>query len=116
MERHSLTVAQSGAHNGYAFVSSTDDFGATWLFKKPNTCDPWSVRVSCSSFLLATKGLGGARAEIYAVLHTLGITVPPGGESIGRMDYALDYLGSDLTLSADHFTMHSSTGWKKHSD
>lgn len=111
-----MTVKESGARNGYAFVASTGDFGATWFFKKPNIYDPWGVRVSCSSFLLATKGLGGARAEIYAVLDALGIAVPIGGESIGRVDYALDYLAPDLTLSADHFIMHSSTGWKKHSD
>jgi hypothetical protein len=111
-----MTVAESGARNGYAFVTSTGDFGATWFFKKPNIHDSRGVRVSCNSFLLATKGLGGARAEIYAVLDALEIDVLRGGESIGRVDYALDFLAPELVLSADHFIMHSSTGWKRHSD
>ncbi|MFD2138213.1 hypothetical protein ACFSLT_28580 [Novosphingobium resinovorum] len=111
-----MTIAESGARNGYAFVASTGDFGATWFFKKPNIYDPWGVRVSCSSFLLATKGLGGARAEIYAVLDALGIVVPPGGESIGRVDYALDFLAPGFVLSSEHFIMPSNTGWKLHAD
>lgn len=111
-----MTVSESGARNGYAFVASTGDFGATWFFKKPNIHDPWGIRVSCNSFLLATKGLGGARAKIYATLDALEISVPLGGESIGRVDYALDFLAPGLVLSAQDFIMHSSTGWKKHSD
>lgn len=102
-----LAVFETGAKGGYAFSATTGEFGATWFFKRPSIHDPWGVRVSCSSFLLATKGLGGARAYMYAVMGALDITLQPNAESIGRVDYALDYLLPDFTLTPEHFVMHS---------
>ncbi|WP_285018662.1 hypothetical protein [Novosphingobium sp. fls2-241-R2A-195] len=102
-----LAVFETGAKGGYAFSATTGEFGATWFFKRPSIHDPWGVRVSCGSFLLATKGLGGARSYIYAVMAALDITLQPNAESIGRVDYALDYLLRDFTLKPEHFVMHS---------
>ncbi|CCA91119.1 hypothetical protein [Novosphingobium sp. PP1Y] len=102
-----LAVFETGAKGGYAFSATTGEFGATWFFKRPSIHDPWGVRVSCSSFLLATKGLGGARAYIYAVMGALDIALQPNAESIGRVDYALDYLLPGFTLTPEHFVMHS---------
>lgn len=102
-----LAVFETGAKGGYAFSATTGEFGATWFFKRPSLYDPWGVRVSCSSFLLATKGLGGARAYIYAVMAALEIALLPDAESIGRVDYALDYLIPDFTLIPEQFVMHS---------
>jgi len=102
-----MTVSESGARGGYAFQASTGAFGATWFFKKPNIYDPWGLRVSCSSFLLATKGLGGARAYIYEVMEALEIALQPEAESLGRVDYALDFLIPEFTLTPEHFVMHS---------
>lgn len=103
----SLSVFEAGARGGYAFSASTGEFGATWFFKRPNIYDPWGVRVSCSSFLLATKGLGGARVSIYSTMVALGIVLRPNAESIGRVDYALDYVAPDFVLWPEHFVMHS---------
>lgn len=109
-----MAVSESGARGGYAFAASTGPFGATWFFKKPNAHDPWGVRVSCNSFNLATNGLGQARAELYRTLELLGIDVPARGESIGRVDYAIDILAPDFTLDPGHFVMHSNASRADH--
>ena len=102
-----MLVSESGAKGGYAFTASTGTFGATWFFKKPNARDPWGIRVSCNSFNLAINGLGRVRADLYGIMDLLGITLTPGGVSIGRVDYALDFLAPTLVLVPDQFVMHS---------
>ena len=102
-----MLVSESGAKGGYAFTASTGMFGATWFFKKPNARDPWGVRVSCSSFNLAINGLGRVRTELYGIMDRLGIALTPNGESIGRVDYALDFLAPTFFLVPDQFVMHS---------
>jgi hypothetical protein len=87
-----MLVAESGTKGGYAFRASTGRTGATWFFKKPNSGDPWGVRVSCGSLMLAELGLGGARAELYRFIDKLGVRIQAQGESIGRVDYAIDFL------------------------
>jgi hypothetical protein len=110
----SMTVSETGARGGFAFIASTGIFGATWFFKKPNPQDPWGVRVSCNSFQLAIQGLGRTRSELYQVLDQLQITVPPGAESIGRVDYAVDFLAPDFELCPGHFVMHSNANRADH--
>ncbi len=100
-------VAESGARGGYAFRCDTGPDGATWFLKRPKPSDPWGVRVSAKSLALALYGLGGVRARLYATMDALGIVVPVGGESIGRVDYAVDVLAPELVLQPDNFVMHS---------
>lgn len=109
-----LEVFESGAKGGYAFMASTGEFGSTWFFKKPNARDPWGVRVSCNSFFLATNGLGEARSQIYRVLAAFGIAPNLGEESIGRVDYALDFLMPDFQLIPELFVMHSNANRSDH--
>ncbi|MBX7495162.1 hypothetical protein K3172_04765 [Qipengyuania sp. 6B39] len=109
-----MLVAASGARGGYAYRVSTGRTGATWFFKKPNPNDPWGVRVSCSSFMLAENGLGRSRAELYAFMDRLGVRVEDGGESIGRVDFAVDILAPELTLRPENFVMHSNANRADH--
>lgn len=102
-----LGVFESGAQGGYAYKATTGQFGATWFFKRPNPSDPWGVRVSCNSFFLAAQGLGEARSRIYATMAALEIALAPNAESIGRIDYALDFMVLGFTLDPEHFVMHS---------
>lgn len=102
-----MMVAESGARGGYAFRCDTGPDGATWFFKRPKPGDPWGVRVSVKSLALALYGLGGVRARLYATLDALSISVPPGGESIGRVDYAVDVLAPGFVLMPENFVMHS---------
>ena len=83
---------------------NTGRTGATWFFKKPNSKDQWGVRVSCGSFMLAEQGLGAARTEIYRTMEQLGVRVQPNGESIGRVDFAVDVLAPDLVLQPKSLT------------
>ena len=110
----SMLVAESGARGGYAFRVSTGALGATWFFKRPTPNQPWGVRVSCNSFMLAERGLGGARADLYGVMDALGIEVPQGAESIGRIDYAIDFLAPELVLVPEQFVMHSNASRQDH--
>lgn len=109
-----LLVAESGARGGYAYRASTGLLGATWFFKRPNPSDPWGVRVSCGSFMLAELGLGRARSEIYRTMEQLGVSVQPHGESIGRIDYAIDIFAPDLVLHPENFVMHSNANRADH--
>lgn len=109
-----LQIKESGAKGGYAFIASTGALGATWFFKKPNAHDPWGVRVSCASFQLAMHGLGGARAHLYETLGQLEVRLGREGESIGRVDYALDFLAPEFTLIKDHFVTHSNANLGEH--
>ncbi|RKQ64138.1 hypothetical protein, partial [Oceanibaculum indicum] len=109
-----MKVAETGARGGYAFRCETD--GAIWFFKRPNPNDPWGVRVSLHSRTLALYGLGGARKVLFDTLESLGIPVAGNGVSIGRVDYAIDFLAPGFVLEADHFVTHSRTRRKDHFD
>ncbi len=111
-----MAVAETGGPGGYAFRCDTGPDGATWFFKRPKAGDPWGVRVSVKALALALYDLGGVRARLYEFLDALEILVPPGGESIGRVDYAVDFLASDFVLEPEHFVMHSHTSRKDHKE
>lgn len=98
-----MLVEESGAQGGYQYRVDTGDFGATWMFKKPNPNDPWGIRVSMKSLPLAIYGLAGARDQIDLFLDRLGIAVPPNGVSIGRVDFAVDILDPEFELVPDNF-------------
>jgi hypothetical protein len=111
-----MLVKESGAPGGYAFTASSGEFGVTWFFKKPNLFDPWGVRISCNSFFLATSGLGLARSKIYDAMASLEIALTDQPESIGRVDYAVDFLIPGFVLTPHHFVMHSNARWKDHTE
>lgn len=100
-----FNVASTGARGGYAFRCDTGALGETWFFKKPSTRDPWGIRVSVSAVRLALKGLHGARTHLEEILHTLGVSIRSGSESISRIDFAMDFLIPDFELVADNFVM-----------
>ena len=109
-----LRVSESGARGGYAFRASTGEFGETWFFKRPNTRDPWGARASSSSFQLAMNGLAKTFANLVETLHRLGIRTRDGEESIGRVDYCLDFLAPDFELDPACFVMHSNSSRADH--
>lgn len=112
-----LQVSESGARGGYAFTCKTGgELGAVWFFKRPKASDPWGVRASCRAFGLAIKGLGGMRSELHATLDALGIVGSGEGESIGRVDYAVDILLPELVLEPKHFVMHSNSNREDNSE
>jgi hypothetical protein len=62
---------------GYRFLLNGGPDGARWAFKKPNSKDPWGVRVTVGSQFLALHGLGAARSHIdYVMEHLASATVP----------------------------------------
>lgn len=113
-----MHVEESGARGGYAFRCDTGPDGATWFFKRNNTGkrDDWGVRVSVKSLALALYGFDGVRDGLYQFMAALGIDVPPGAESVGRVDYAVDILAPDFVLVPDNFVMHSHTNRRDHTE
>lgn len=109
-------VAETGSSGGFRFRCSTGPDGAIWFFKKPNSRDPWGIRVSVRSLSLALYGLGGVRARLYAFLDSLGVTTTPEGVSVGRVDYAMDFLMPGFELMPDNFVMHSHTNRADHEE
>jgi hypothetical protein len=94
---------------GYRFIASGGPMGANWAFKKPNSRDPWGIRVTVGSTFLATHGLRAAKAHIETTLDSLGIRTQASDFSISRVDYCVDVLTQNFELIPDNFVMHSST-------
>ncbi|WP_100259597.1 hypothetical protein [Qipengyuania seohaensis] len=109
-----MLVSESGARGGYAFSVRTELPSAIWFFKKPNPSDPWGVRVSCNSFQLALYGFSQTKAHIHETLESWKIGVGVGGESISRVDYAIDFLAPQLALEPSNFVMHSNCRRAEH--
>ena len=109
-------VAETGARGGYAFRCDTGPFGGIWFFKKPNSRDPWGIRVSLNSLPLAVHGLGWVRNMLYETLAAFGIQTQPDKMSIGRVDYAIDFLMPEFELCADNFVMHARCNRSTHDE
>ncbi|SIN99001.1 hypothetical protein SAMN05444722_0029 [Rhodovulum sp. ES.010] len=93
--------------NGYRFILKGGPLDMTWFFKKPNARDPWGIRLSVGSTLLATQGLGYARAQIDKTLDRLGIRHGAHQVSIGRADFCVDILAPEFELVPENFVIHS---------
>lgn len=104
-----MLVKEGGARGGYAFTVRTESPHAVWFFKKPNPHDPWGVRVSCDSFQLALHGFAETRQQLHSALDSWKVSLPINGESISRVDYAMDFLAPDLNLVPSNFVMHSNS-------
>jgi hypothetical protein len=92
---------------GYSFLLADGPLGAQWAFKKPNPKDPWGVRVTIGSTVLATQGLGVVRAYIADTMSALGMPFEAQQVSIGRADFCVDILAPDFELQPAQFVMHS---------
>ena len=100
--------------NGYRFILQGGPLEVTWFFKKPNARDPWGVRISVGSTLLATQGLGYARAYLNKTLTRLGIRYTADQVSIARADFCVDVLAPEFELMPENFVIHSHTNRADH--
>lgn len=92
---------------GYRYLLRGGTLDASFAIKKPNPRDAWGIRVMIGSELLATQGLGHARAYIAKTLARLGVQFGAHQVSIGRADYCVDVLAPGFELIPDRFVMHS---------
>ncbi|WP_343081439.1 hypothetical protein [Ostreiculturibacter nitratireducens] len=100
--------------NGYRFILKGGPLDVTWFFKKPNARDPWGIRLTLGSTLLATQGLGYARAYIDKTLARLGIRYGAHHVSIARADFCVDVLAPEFDLVPENFVIHSHTNRADH--
>jgi hypothetical protein len=105
---------KSHGGSGYRFIASGGDDGATWFFKKPNSKDPWGIRLNFGSYFMAVHGLGAAKAHVDHVLDRFGIRFTDTDISMSRADFCIDLLAPDFTLNPENFVMSSSTGRRDH--
>ncbi|MBW0159708.1 hypothetical protein [Sedimentimonas flavescens] len=94
---------------GYRFQLRGGPMEVLWFFKKPNARDPWGIRIIVGSTLLATQGLGYARAYIDKTLERLGVRFGAHQVSIGRADFCVDVLVPEFELVPENFVIHSHT-------
>jgi hypothetical protein len=103
-----MHVAETGARGGYRYRCDTGSMGATLFFKKGQTRQKWNIRISVKSKPLAVYGIKVVWSQLSTLLEGLGIDSAQ--ESIGRADYAVDFVMPDqFTLKADQFVVHSRT-------
>ena len=100
--------------SGYRFILKSGQLGVTWMFKKPNPKDSWGIYISIGSTLLATQGLGYARALINSTLDRLGVRFQSNQVSLNRADFCVDILAPDFELFPDNFVIHSHTNRADH--
>ena len=103
----SMHVSESGAKGGYRYACNTGPLGSNWFFKKPTPRDDWGIRASVRSLPLALSGVYSAYEDLLKVVGALAGELEADCVSIGRVDYAIDYLLDDFHLSPDQFVMHS---------
>lgn len=100
--------------NGYRFILKGGFLDAQWFFKKPNAKDPWGIRINIGSLLLATQGLGYARAYIDKTLTRLGVRYAAHQVSIARADFCVDVLAPDFDLNPENIVTHSRSNRADH--
>jgi hypothetical protein len=114
-ETNSFTVFQHGARGGFAYMGRFDRSNNIWFLKKPGSAgDTWGLRVSCAALPLAVDGLTAVRNKITEELAFFGVQEKPGTESIGRVDFAMDFLAPEFVLDADQFVMHPRNSRKRY--
>ena len=114
-ERNNLIIFPNGARGGYAYHCKFAETQNHWFFKKPSDKrDKWGTRISCAARNLALDGIQGVREQLSKELDFLKLVYEPGTESLGRVDFALDFLAPDFILNPDHFIMHARNGWSEH--
>src|SRR6056297_1320959 len=99
---------------GYRFIVKDTPVGATWFFKKPRKGDPWGVRLTLGSTMLATQGLGHARAYVVETMDRLGMPFEAHQVSIARVDFCVDILAPDFELRPENFVIHSNATRRDH--
>lgn len=108
-----MHVAPHGAKGGFCFVCDTGFLGETWFFGKNPDDRRWNVRVSAKSLPLAIYGIDATYTKLRDTLRALGIAAA--AESVGRTDYAIDFLMDDtFKLVPEQFVAHSRTGTFEH--
>ncbi len=95
-----------GGH-GYRFILRMGASDAQWFIKKPNARDPWGIRISVGSTMLATQGLKVVRGHLDRTLSRLDINYRPHQISIARADFCVDILAPGFELSPENFVIHS---------
>lgn len=98
-------VGETGARGGYRYRMDTGPEGVIWFIKRGDDPQDWNLRASVKSATLAVHGYQGVQDLLYRDLEAMGATVL--SESIGRVDFAVDFLIKDFDLRPENFVCGS---------
>lgn len=102
-----LQVAESGAPGGFRYRFDTGPEGEVWFVKESVKLHDWNIRVSVKSAALAAHGYHGIKKRLYDRLEAMGASVL--NESIGRVDFAIDFRADDFELDPETIISHAKT-------
>lgn len=95
------SVGQVGKGGGYRYTFDTGPEGEIWWFKHNTATENHNIFVSVRAAQLLLKGWERVRDDLYVSLEKLGATVL--GESINRVDFAIDLLAPEFELEPKNF-------------
>ena len=98
-------IGETGARGGYAFRFDTGSDGQIWSIKDNTDMEQWNVRVEVRALALALYGYEGVKARLWRVLDAMGARVVT--ESVGRADFAVDFIADDFEIEPVNFVAHS---------
>lgn len=100
-----VKVAQAGSKGGYKYRFDTGFDGEVWFVKHSTDSEQWNIRVSVKSAALAEHGFNGVKDRLYKRFKAFEADIKL--ESIGRVDFAVDFLAPDFILDPYSIVCHS---------
>lgn len=93
------------AEQGYAYIWDTGPDGCTWTIKESDDQEQWNLRVTVRSAWLATAGLDAVLDGLSGHLKAMAAQVL--SESVGRVDYAIDFVAPGFVLDPEMVVAHN---------
>ena len=100
-------VSETGARGGYQFVFNTGDHGEIWTIRDNTDPEEWNLRAKVRPLNLVVNGLHGVQEILFERLAAWGGKIVE--ESVGRVDYAVDFVAPHFVIRPEDFTFHSSS-------
>ena len=100
-DNRAFVVKGHGKKGGYRYTLVDIRTGSIFSVKKESRPQMWNVFVSARAHTLLSRGYEGTKSEFMACLDAMGVR--PGGFSVNRIDYALDFVAPDFVLDMAHF-------------
>ncbi|WP_306046262.1 hypothetical protein [Nioella sp. MMSF_3534] len=109
-----LIVRPNGAAGGYAYSVETSNLEANWFLRKSTSASGWGVRVAVRAMPLVLNGIAWVKDELEKTADAFGLSIPPNGVSISRIDYAVDCLAPGFSFNPNQFVVHSASNTTRH--
>lgn len=99
-----MHVKEHGMRGGYAFACETGPTGEQWWFTDSQRAWDWNIFASVHSKGLICSSLADTFHRLKDTLIRMGCN--PQGESVNRVDFAMDFLAPGFVLRHEQFVAH----------